>query len=198
VQSLGAEEHPFKTLVVDSVTALASLIEGEVIASDPKQPKSINQALGGYGAGLNACAERHRLFVEQCKRLNEDLGMTIVFVAHSVVENVEPPDADPYTRYTLRADKRVQTYYLDTPDMVAFVRLKTKYITKENTDKVRAVTDQLRVIVAHPTGAHVSKNRYGITSPVDWPDLTANPLVPFLPFFAEQQAAAPARRRRGA
>lgn len=54
------EPHDYKTVVVDSVTALERLFIQSVIESDPKNPKSINQALGGYGAGLSAVATMHQ------------------------------------------------------------------------------------------------------------------------------------------
>jgi hypothetical protein len=180
------EEHPFKTLVIDSVTKMASLIEAEIIESDPKKPKSINQALGGYGAGLSASAERHRIFTEACQVLNER-GIAVVYVAHSVTETIDPPDgAQPYTRYTLRMDRKAAAHYIDQPDAVAYVRVHTRFVTSEDKDKARAIADKKRMIVLHPTGAHVSKNRYGIEAPIEWADKNSNPLLPLIPFFAKQ------------
>jgi hypothetical protein len=55
IEALATEKHEFKTLVIDSITQLATLIESEIVAADPKA-KSINQAGGGYGAGYStAC-----------------------------------------------------------------------------------------------------------------------------------------------
>ena len=57
--ALYKEEHKYKTIIIDSVTALERIFMQNVIDSDPKKPKSINQALGGYGAGLGAVATLH-------------------------------------------------------------------------------------------------------------------------------------------
>jgi hypothetical protein len=55
IEALATEKHEHKTLVIDSITQLATLIESEIVAADPKA-KSINQAGGGYGAGYStAC-----------------------------------------------------------------------------------------------------------------------------------------------
>ncbi len=196
VSQLLTEENPFKTLVVDSVTKMASLVEAEILEADPKKPKSINQALGGYGSGASAAAERHRLFTSACQQLNE-YGVTIVYVAHSITETIDPPDgAQPFTRYTLRMDKKAAAHYVDQPDAVAYIRVNTKYVTSEDRDKARAIADKKRIIVLHPTGAHISKNRYGIEAPVEWVDRTSNPILPLIPFFARQQAAAGAAKKQ--
>ena len=50
------EEHEYKTLVVDSVTALERMFAANIVENDPKKPKGIQQALGGYGAGREAVA----------------------------------------------------------------------------------------------------------------------------------------------
>ena len=52
------EPHDYQTLVIDSVTALERLFVADVLAQDPKA-KSINQALGGYGAGTAAVSAMH-------------------------------------------------------------------------------------------------------------------------------------------
>jgi hypothetical protein len=123
------------------------------------------------------------MMVAGCNVLNETRDMAIVYVAHSVTETVVPPDAPEYTRYGLRLHSRVQAHYVDEPDMVAFVRAKTRYVTDENTERVRAKSTGEREIVCHLTPNNVSKNRYNITAPVPWTDKDTNPLLPLIPFY---------------
>lgn len=181
-RQLVAEKHPFQTLVIDSVTRLAAVIESEIVASDPRNPASINQALGGYGAGVSAAAERHRLLQRELFTLNER-GMAIICIAHSTVETFDPPDGDSYSRFILRLDKRTTAVYIDDADAVVYVKLKTQYVTKANDDRKRARTDGTRVLIMHPTVAHVAKNRYGVEGPLDWNDPTSNPLLDVIPFY---------------
>ena len=54
------EQHDYQTLIIDSVTALERLFIQDVIDGDPKKPKGINQALGGYGNGVAAVAAMHQ------------------------------------------------------------------------------------------------------------------------------------------
>ena len=177
VQMLGEEEHEFKTLVIDSVTQLNTLIEKEILESDPKA-KSLNQTMGGYGAGYSAVSEVHRKFREWCGMLSEDKGMNIVFIAHTDTETIEQPDQDPYTRYTIRMHKKSVQHYSDNVDVIAYLKLKT-YTKKGGGEKLKAMSDGTRILTCYPTANHISKNRLGITE-----DLTvANGENPFLQYL---------------
>lgn len=154
------EDHDYKTLVIDSVTALERLFIQHVIDSDPKQPRSINQALGGYGAGLSAVAALHQRVRKAAGLINERKNMHVVFLAHADTETIELPDQDPYTRYSLRLGKKSVAPYVDDVDLVGFLKLET-FTTGEG-ERKKAISDGTRVLVTYATAANVSKNRYGI------------------------------------
>ena len=170
------EEHEYKTLCVDSVTALERLFVQDVIDSDPKKPKSINQALGGYGAGMAAVAQMHQRLRKAAGML-VDRGMNVVFIAHADMETVELPDADPYTRYSLRLGKKSVAPYTDDVDLVGFLKLVT--YTMGDGERKKAISDGSRVLVTYATAANISKNRHGITEDIVV-ELGKNPLVPFV------------------
>lgn len=176
--ALLTEEHAYKTVIIDSVTALERLFIQHVIDSDPKQPKSINQAMGGYGAGLSAVASMHQRVRKACGLLNERKGMHVVFVAHADTETIELPDQDPYTRYSLRLGKKSMAPYVDDSDVVGFLRLET--FTTGDGERKKAISDGTREIITYATAASVSKNRYGITKPLVVKN-GENPLVGIVP-----------------
>jgi hypothetical protein len=153
------EPHEYKTLVIDSVTKLETMFLQHVVESDPKKPASINQALGGYGAGLAAVAALHQRVRRAAGMLSERRGMNVVFIAHADTENMELPDMDSYMRYSLRLGKKSMSPYVDDVDIVAHLRLET--FTTENK---KAISDGTRVLICHATAANVSKNRFGIES----------------------------------
>lgn len=176
--ALVTEDHEYETVIIDSVTALERLFVNHVIESDPKKPRSINQALGGYGAGLAAVAALHQRVRKACGILNERKGMHVVFVAHADTETIELPDQDPYTRYSLRLGKKSVAPYVDDSDVVGFLRLET--FTTGDGERKKAISDGTRQLITYATAANVSKNRYGITDDL----LVApneNPLVQFIP-----------------
>lgn len=171
------EDHQYKTLVIDSVTALERFFIQSVVDSDPKNPRSINQALGGYGAGLAAVAALHQRVRKAAGALNNK-GMHIVFIAHADTETIELPDADPYTRYSLRLGKRSIAPYVDDSDLVGFMKLQT-YVTGDG-DRKKAISDGKRLITCHAMASCISKNRFGITT--DLPvEQGKNPFIGIIP-----------------
>lgn len=166
------EEHDYKTVVFDSVTKLDLMFTQKVLDMDQHKPKSINQALGGYGAGHNAVAAMHQRVRKGAQLLN-DRGINVVFIAHSETSTVTPPDDEPFTRYELRLNKKSETYYVDDVDVVAYIKLE-KFVRES-----RATSTGGRILVAYSTAANVSKNRCGITEDLPFKQ-GENPLKKFV------------------
>lgn len=175
------EDHQYKTLVIDSVTALERLFINSIVESDPKKPASINQALGGYGAGLAAVAGMHQRVRKAAGILNEKKGMHVVFIAHADTETLELPDQDSFTRYSLRLGKKSIAPYTDDVDVVGYLALET--FTTGDGERKKAISDGTRKLVAYATAACISKNRYGITEDIIIAPST-NPLNELIPSLA--------------
>jgi hypothetical protein len=172
------EDHDYQTLVIDSVTALERLFIASVMESDTKA-KSINQALGGYGAGVSAVASMHQRVRKAAGLLNERKGMHVVFVAHADVETMRLPDSDDYMRYSLRLPPKSLPPYVDDVDVVGFLRLET-FTKGEDGERKKAISTGDRQLIVHATAANVSKNRFGVTEALDCPQ-GVNPLAEFIP-----------------
>lgn len=178
IMALLQEDHQYQTVVIDSVTALERMFIQHVIESDPKKPRSINQALGGYGAGLSAVATLHQRVRKACGLLNERKNMHVVFVAHADTETIELPDSDPYTRYSLRLGKKSVAPYVDDSDVVGFIKLET--FTTGDGERKKAISDGSRLLVTYATASNVSKNRFGITEDIRV-EQGSNPLAAYIP-----------------
>jgi phage nucleotide-binding protein len=174
IEALATQDHDFKTLVVDSITQLATLIEAEIVAADPKA-KSINQAGGGYGAGYNTAADRHRMVREWAGALAYDKGMNVVFIGHADTETLDLPDMDAFGRYTVRLHKKSLPHYTDNVDAVCMIRLKS--FVRGDGDKKRAVSTGEREIICYPQASSVTKNRFDITQPLPFSFETGNPFT---------------------
>lgn len=179
-QQLGAlikENHTYKTLVIDSVTQLDTLFSKHIVDSDPKLPKTINQALGGYGAGFQALSGLHGRVRTAAGILNERCGMHVVFIAHAETSTIELPDQDPYTRYDIRMQKKSVTHYIDNVDLVGFLKLET--FTTGDGERKKAISDGKRILTAYATASNVSKNRFGIIEDLHV-ERGVNPLIGFI------------------
>lgn len=172
------EEHNYKTIVIDSVTKLERMFEQHVVDSDDKKPKSINQAMGGYGAGLAAVGALHGRVRKAAGALQRK-GINVVFIAHADTTTVNLPDEEPYMRYDLRLGKKSVAAYVDDVDLVGFIKLET-FTRGEDGERKKAISDGTRMLVCHATASSVSKNRFGITEPIQLP-LGENPLAGIIP-----------------
>jgi len=167
------EEHKYQTVVIDSVTALERMFIQHVVDTDSKKPQSINQAIGGYGAGMRAVGAMHQRIRKAAGLLNSR-GVHIVFIAHSDTTTVDLPDQDSYTRYDLRLGKHSVPSYVDDVDMVGYLKLETH--TLGDGERKKAISDGTRVLVTYTAASQVSKNRYGITDDIEVTE-GVNPLI---------------------
>lgn len=167
IEALATQEHDRKTLVIDSVTQFEKIAQREIIDSEPN-PKCKNMAAahGGYGKAFGMLDKMHQDLREACDYLVTDCGMNVVFIAHATTEELELPDVDKYSRYTIQLHKNRQYdcvhHYSNNADMVAFIRLVTNLRGTEG-GKKRAISDGAREIICFPVASNISKNRYNIT-----------------------------------
>lgn len=174
VKALLNEEHDYKTVVFDSVTAADQLFTRNVLEADGRA-KTLATAMGGYGAGYQALSALHGRLRKGMGLLNERKGMAVVFVAHADIETMRLPDVDDYGRYSLRLNAKCITHFVDDVDLVGFVRL-TSVVRGDEGERKKVISNGERELICHATAASVAKNRYGITEPIDLPE-GENPLL---------------------
>ena len=141
-------------------------------------------AHGGYGKAYGILDSKHQELREACDYLATDCGMNVVFIAHATTEELDLPDTDKYSRYTIQLHRNRQYdcvhHYSNNCDLVAFIRLKTM-LRGTDGGKKRAISDGEREIICFPVASNVSKNRFGITQPISF-DLGAD--FPFSQYVA--------------
>lgn len=163
------EQHDYKTIVIDSVTQLDILFTEKVLTDS--NTNNIARAEGGFGAGYSALSALHarvRRFGEKCL----SKGLNVVFIAHADMQMIDLPDAEPYSRYTVKLHKKSLSHYVDNVDLVGQVRLES-FIDK---DKRKAKSDGTRVLRCYANVSGITKNRYGITKDIELKPF-ANPFI---------------------
>jgi len=184
IEALATQEHDRKTLVIDSVTQFEKLATREILDDEPN-PKAKNMAAahGGYGKAFGMLDKKHQDLREAVEWLATDRGMNVVFLAHATVEELDLPDVDKYSRYTIHLHKNRQYdcvhHYANNVDLVAFIRLKTN-VRSTDGGKKRALSDGEREIICFPVASNVSKNRFGITAPIPFTFDAGNPFEHFV------------------
>lgn len=196
IQWLGSGEHDYGCLIVDSASAADEIFGAEVIASGGKNGKpasSLATAHGGYGAGYGATTNKHGVMTKWIKRLNEKRGMMIIYIVHADLETMKLPDVDDYQRWSLRLMSAKNAspirFYVDDVDAVLHVRLASA-LRGDDDERKKIVSTGDREIVCHSTAASVTKNGWGITEPLDFPE-GSNPLEEYMPKISK-----PRRQRK--
>lgn len=177
ITALIKEEHDYKTLIVDSVTAIERLFIQSVVDADGKA-KGIQQAGGGYGAGRDMVSGMHHRLRKGVGLLSDQRNMHIIFIAHVEPGKVDPPDQESHTKYGLRMHLKSEASYVDDVDLVGYLKLQT--FMKGEVDKKKAISDGTRILECQASAAHVSKNRYGIEETLIVKK-GENPLVDYIP-----------------
>ena len=169
LSDLYTEEHPYRTVVVDTLDWLERLIWEEVC----KQKTVENIEDIGYAKGYMFALTQWREFLTGLEALRADRGMMVILVAHAKIEKFENPETENYDRYVPRIHKLASHVVQEWCDEVLFAtyRVHVKQ-TKEGFDKkiIKGVGTGERIIRTTERPAHVAKNRLNLPDelPLDW------------------------------
>lgn len=178
-QALAAlyQEHDYKTVVIDSLSALEPIIWQQV-ARDGGH-KSIEDL--GYGKGYIFAMDYWRDIVKATQGLAKR-GITPILIAHSEVVKFDAPDMDAYDRYQIKLHKRAFAYLYEQADIIAFAS-NSVYVKKKDVkaDSGKAISKRTRELVLAENPAVIAKNRYAMpaTVPMEWPAFAQH-----IPFFS--------------
>jgi len=194
LRELMTQEHDFKTVVIDSITALNIMFENEVVEFDEKGASNIGEAAGGYNKGYLVVAGIHAKLRAACEHLRKK-GITVVFLAHTgVVKMKNRPEGGEYVAYSLDMHERSRAIYVSSSDVVAYLKARdfvsgNEENKKGQTTKFGRVTNTgERVLITSSDGTigYIdAKNRYNLPDEIEV-NKGENPLIPLIPFYNQQ------------
>ena len=178
ITELYSQEHPYRTIVVDSLDWLERLIWADVCRQ--RNVESIEDI--GYAKGYVFALTQWREFLEGLSALRRDKGMTVVLIAHARIERFENPVTETYDRYVPRLHKLASAVVQEWCDEVLFATYK---VHTKQTDEgfgrkgTRGIGTGQRILRNTERSAHVAKNRLNLPDelPLDWnafPNLSTN------------------------
>ena len=197
LRELATAEHDFKTLVIDSVTALNVMFEQEIALRD--NVGSVADACGGYHKGYTEVASWHSELVNACGIIAKRKNMAIVFLAHTGVQKVKnsPTEASEYSVYGLDMYSKSAQVYVTNCDSILYIK-KEEFITGAETNRKgqttkfgRAMQTGERVLITSGDGlvGYVeAKNRYGMPVEIPLP-LGTNPILQYIKHFNQDSQA---------
>jgi hypothetical protein len=163
LELLASEDHPYRTVVIDTIDLLERLIHEAVVAEynaeKGKNIKSISDM--GFGAGYVKAMEQWEEILTALDYLRNKKDMMCILLAHSLIKTFSPPDSDSYDRYRFNMHDKSSERIKDWADVVIFGNYKT-FTKGEKDEKKRGVGTGLRAIHTEERPAHWGKNRYGL------------------------------------
>lgn len=189
---LATESHPYRTLIIDTVTSLNLLIEDEVTLFDTKGAENIADASGGFHKGYKTVAGKHSKIRNAAERLRRR-GMSVVFLCHTMTQKIKnSPDMPECTVYGLDMHIDSRPWYVNHSDAVLY--LKQGFNTKGlETDKHGRVTKSAkikrsneRILITSSDGVYGfvdAKNCYQMDAEIPVPHMQ-NPILQYIPHLA--------------
>jgi AAA domain len=157
VAELAVNPQGFQTIVIDSADWAEKLLIEWLLKTSGK--KSIEDF--GFGRGYTMLAEHWTRFLASCDVLVSH-GINVVWVAHSTVKRVSPPDqTDGYDRYELKLTKQVSPLLREWCDLLLFCTYKMKLV-EGGDGRLKAQGGKERVMHAEHSAAWSAKNRFNL------------------------------------
>lgn len=171
IAALTAEQHEYRTLVIDTLDWLEPLCWEHVCARPDERGKrraSIEDF--GYGKGYTAALDEWRVLLAAIERLRRAKGMHVVMVAHSWAKTFKNPEDEDFDRYELKLHAKAGGLLKEWSDAVLFAKYETFANVDSKTKRVRGVSTGARIIHTQRTAAFDAKNRYNLPErlPLDW------------------------------
>jgi len=177
-QSLSAlinEDHPYQSVVVDSLDWLERLIWDALCQH--YGANSIEKVDGGFSRGYTHALALWRRVLDDLDILRNQKDMCIILLAHAKVETFNDPEHSPYDRYSPRLNKHANALISEWADAVLFAT--RKIITKKEDvgfNRSRTTASGLgqdggeRVLRCIGSPSCVAKNRYSLPAeiPLSW------------------------------
>lgn len=164
---LATNKHDFKTVVIDTLDWLESLIHA-VIA---KKANKASIADIGYGAGYKAALAEWDRVLTALDWLRKERGLNIVALAHAQVKRFDSPETESYDRYQPALHETASAMWQEWCDEVLFASYKV-FTRKEdqgfNKERNIATGDGLRYVRTQESAAVLAKNRLSMPTEIEF------------------------------
>ena len=167
LDSLGAlysDEHPYHTVVIDSLDWLERMIWDDVCAEFGA--KYLEKADGGYGKGYTYTLPRWRTILDGLDGLRDRRGMAVILTAHAKAEKFQTPENTAHDRFAPRLHKLASALVQEWCDEVFFAT----YSAISDPSRVKSEGAPERVMRTCEGPTHVAKNRLAMPPelPLEW------------------------------
>jgi hypothetical protein len=169
LNALIAQEHDYKTLVIDSLDSLEILISEKITNNHTTQELS-------YGKSSAIWARYIKEIITKLEKLSNLKGMNIVFTAHWKVKTANNPMTEQYDRYDLRISEAMRTGFCNWVQCI-LLALKEVLLEEKNATgfgKKKAKNIERRVLYTRGDPTYYGKNVFDLPEKIqlDWEQFT--------------------------
>lgn len=154
----------YKTIVIDSVTALEKLIEQDVC--NEHKVKTLSDV--AWGGGPIAVQQKLHELIEKLKHIQMNDNVNIIVIAHSQIKSfVDPTHNQSYDRHILQCNQKFGQMLIANADHVFFCAYAVDFTKDSKTKKTQAFSTGDRVIYTSWRASHEAKTRFDIPYEID-------------------------------
>lgn len=168
VQELIESDHPYHSLVIDTLDGLEPLCTDAVCRSGGK--KHIEEF--GFGKGWLLAQDEWRKLLARLEHLQAKKRMHIILLAHAkTAEHKDPSHDVAWKRWTLKLHNKLAEATAEWTDALLFATHEA--VAKKDGAKVRGYATGERLLYTTWAGSHDAKNRYNLPPVVSlsWDEL---------------------------
>ena len=161
--SLLTEDHPYRTVVIDTVDWLEPLIFNRVCAD--YHASAIEKVDGGYGKGFSYALAYWGELKSLLQELRDTKRMAVIFISHATTKEIHDPETGDMTQYIPKINAKAASFLMEWCDAVL-------YLTRQH-GAARGEDGGERVFRTAPSVHYYAKNRYNLPNelPLDWKTL---------------------------
>lgn len=159
-------EHEFKTVIIDSLDGLESLVWAATCAR--LGVASIEEP--GFGKGYVEADSEWKEYLGAIGALRL-AGINVVQLAHPEIARFDSPTSDPYSRYGVKLHKRGNALVREQADIVGFLNYRVSLKEKEVGPKKKithAEGGKERQIHLNEGAGYLAKNRFSMPDTITY------------------------------
>jgi hypothetical protein len=161
IDDLTRAPHGYKTLVIDTADRLEALMWKYIVDRDNAGAggKLTSVESYGYGKGYQVALDEWRNLCSRLDRLRTTRGMSIAFLAHSVIRTFKNPEATDFDRYQLAVQEKAAGFLKGWSDVVGFLRFEEGVNDGPKGSRAKGWSSDQRILCLSRKAAFDAKGR---------------------------------------
>lgn len=170
IRVLTEEAHDFKTLVIDTLDSLESIVWSRVTntrANDSgKKVTSIEEY--GFAKGYIYAVDVWRDLLAKLDELRVTRGINVVLIAHAALVTIKSPDTEDFQRFDLKLHHKSSALIREWSEHVLFATTEAATKKINNRTKVVGLGDRVLHTASAPGWVAKTRSSAPATLPLSW------------------------------